>query len=42
MLPKIEAAITYISKNPGAKTIITDLEHAVDALKGRAGTVITE
>ncbi len=42
MLPKIEAAITYISQNPGAKTIITDLEHAVDALKGRAGTVITE
>lgn len=42
MLPKIEAAITYISQNPGAKTIIADLEHAVDALKGRAGTVITE
>lgn len=42
MLPKIEAAITYIAKTPGAKTIITDLEHAVEALKGRAGTVITE
>lgn len=40
MLPKIEAAITYLQKTPNANVIITDLAHAVDAIKGKCGTTI--
>lgn len=41
MLPKIEAAISYLSSNKEGSVIITSLESAADALKGKAGTVIT-
>ncbi len=41
MLPKIEAAIAYLSANRDGSVLITSLEAATDALKGRAGTVIT-
>ena len=41
MLPKIEAAISYLSVNPKGSVLITSLEAAADALKGKAGTVIT-
>lgn len=41
MLPKIEAAIAYLSVNPKGSVLITSLETITDALKGRAGTVIT-
>ena len=41
MLPKIEAAISYLSVNPKGSVLITALEAAADALKGKAGTVIT-
>ncbi len=41
MLPKIQAAVSYAKSNPGKKAIITSLYKAVDALKGKAGTVIT-
>lgn len=41
MLPKIEAAITYLQKTPNAFVVITDMEHAMEAMKGKAGTTIT-
>lgn len=41
MLPKIEAAISYLSSNKDGSVLITSLESVADALKGRAGTVIT-
>ncbi len=41
MLPKIEAAISYLSVNPKGSVLITSLEAAADALKGKAVTVIT-
>ncbi|MCI6629235.1 MAG: carbamate kinase [Lachnospiraceae bacterium] len=40
MLPKIEAAITYLDSVPEGKVLITDLAHASEAAKGRTGTVI--
>lgn len=41
MLPKIEAAISYLSACPGGSVLITSLDRAADAVRGRAGTVIT-
>ncbi|MBD5491784.1 MAG: carbamate kinase [Lachnospiraceae bacterium] len=41
MLPKIEAAITYLESNPTGKVLITSLDKVKDALKGKSGTVIT-
>ena len=41
MLPKVEAAVKFAKSKPGRKCIITSLEKAVDALQGRAGTVVT-
>lgn len=42
MLPKIEAAITYLSANPEGKVIITSMECVKDTIRGKAGTVITK
>lgn len=41
MLPKIEAAISYLEKNPQGKVLITSMDALKDALKGKNGTVIT-
>ncbi len=41
MLPKIEAAITYLETNPMGRVLITTLDMAADAVKGKSGTVIT-
>nr|MDE6213001.1 carbamate kinase [Lachnospiraceae bacterium] len=41
MLPKIEAAITYLEEKPEGKVLITSLEKVKDALKGKSGTIIT-
>ena len=41
MLPKIEAAIAYLEKVPTGKVLITSMDHVKDAIKGKAGTVIT-
>ena len=41
MLPKIEAAVTYLESNPSGRVIITSPEHCMDALRGKAGTTIT-
>ncbi len=41
MLPKIEAAIAYLAANSQGSVLITSLETVGEALKGKAGTVIT-
>lgn len=41
MLPKIEAAISYLKVNSEGSVLITSLDAVADALKGRAGTIIT-
>lgn len=41
MLPKIEAAVSYLENKPAGRVLITSLSGVKDALKGRAGTVIT-
>ncbi len=41
MLPKIEAAITYLKEVPEGSVLITSIEHTSEAIKGRSGTVIT-
>lgn len=42
MLPKIEAAIAYLSACPNGQVIITSQDCVDDALKGKTGTVITK
>lgn len=41
MLPKIEAAISYLTANQNGNVLITSLETVSQALKGKAGTLIT-
>lgn len=41
MLPKIEAAISYLESKKDGKVLITSMAKIKDAVKGRAGTVIT-
>ena len=41
MLPKIEAALTFVKSGSGRKALITILEKARDGLKGQTGTVIS-
>lgn len=41
MLPKVLAAVMFAKANPGKKAIITSLYKGVEALQGKAGTVIT-
>jgi len=41
MLPKIEAAITYLEQVPTGKVIITSMAKVTDAIAGKAGTSIT-
>lgn len=40
MLPKIEAAVSYLQSNPDGSVLITSLDQAADAIKGKAGTMI--
>ena len=40
-LPKIEAAVSYLEKVRTGKVLITSLGRAKDAVRGKAGTVIT-
>lgn len=42
MLPKIQAAISYLEKVPGGKVIITSLNKTADAINEKVGTVITK
>ena len=41
MLPKVQAAMKFVRANPGKRAVITSLDHAVDALDGKSGTVVT-
>lgn len=41
MLPKIEAAIFYLEKVPTGKVLITSMRCVKDAIRDRAGTVLT-
>ena len=41
MLPKIEAAVNYLEKVSTGKVLITSMSKVKDAVRGRAGTVIT-
>lgn len=41
MLPKIEAAVSYLEKVPSGKVLITSMSMIKNAVKGKAGTVIT-
>jgi len=41
MLPKVQAAVMFVKSHPGKKAIITSLYKAVEALEGKAGTLIT-
>jgi carbamate kinase len=41
MLPKIEAAIEFLTANPEGSVLITSLSSVEDALKGKSGTLIT-
>lgn len=40
MLPKVEAALQFIEKNPEGSALITSLEDLGDALDGKIGTLI--
>lgn len=40
MLPKVEAAIQFLEKNPKGSVLITSLEKLKDALDGKIGTYI--
>ncbi len=41
MLPKVEAAVSFVRSAPGRKAIITSLDKGVEALAGKCGTQIT-
>lgn len=41
MLPKIEAAVDYLTKNPSGSVLITSIANTQAALKGKTGTRIT-
>ncbi len=40
MLPKVEAGVNFVSQKAGRKAIITSAEHALEAVRGQAGTSI--
>ncbi|MDR1018729.1 MAG: carbamate kinase [Lachnospiraceae bacterium] len=42
MLPKFEAAVSFLEEKPGRKVIITSFEKLNDALRGEDGTIITK
>lgn len=42
MLPKIEAAVSYLETVPTGKVIITNLKSVSEAVNGKAGTVIVK
>ena len=41
MLPKVQAALSFVKSGPGRKALITMLEKARDGLAGKTGTVIS-
>lgn len=41
MLPKVEASLMFVKSGEGRRSIVTTPQRAYDAVKGRAGTIIT-
>lgn len=41
MLPKVEACVNFVSQKEGRQAIITNIGHALDALHGKTGTIIS-
>ncbi len=41
MLPKIEASVNFVSQKEGRRAIITSIAHAMEALHGKTGTIIS-
>ncbi len=41
MLPKIEAAVSYLEKVPEGSVLITSIKKTAEAVKGKTGTLIT-
>ena len=41
MLPKVQAAMKFVTANPGKKANITSLNKAIEAMEGKTGTVVT-
>ena len=41
MLPKIEAAVSYLEKVPAGSVLITSIKKTAEAVKGKTGTLIT-
>lgn len=41
MLPKMEASVNFVSQKKGRKAIITSIDHAMEALHGKTGTIIS-
>ncbi|MFH5881082.1 MAG: carbamate kinase [Candidatus Izemoplasmataceae bacterium] len=42
MLPKVEAAISFVENNPGRTSVIASLDKAKDAILGKTGTKIVQ
>ncbi len=40
MLPKVQAALEFVRKNPQGRAIITSLARGLDALEGKCGTTV--
>ncbi|WP_419026632.1 carbamate kinase [Intestinimonas butyriciproducens] len=40
MLPKVEAAVAFAKSSSGRQTLITQLEKALDGMRGQTGTII--
>lgn len=40
MLPKVQAAISFVTNNPSGQAIIADLKEVEDAIAGKTGTVV--
>ena len=40
LLPKFEAAVSYLENHAEKKVLITDIASAMDALNGKTGTVL--
>ena len=41
MLPKMEASVNFVSQKAGRQAVITSIGHALEALHGEAGTIIS-
>ncbi len=40
MLPKVQAALRFVKSKPGRVAVVTSLDKAVEALAGKAGTIL--